>query len=111
MQVFLNQTSLIIFFYQSKQINLFTITKHQLHNDTELKVLFTEKLVALHSLAGHTVDETVAPRVHVPDAPRDSKYGEAKANHDPEDDVEDSRVHRGELWSQIQGSINSLSLG
>jgi len=99
-QVFINQTFSYNIFLSKKTIRQLTITKHQLYNDTGLKVL-KEKLVALHSLAGHTIDETVASRVHVPDAPRDSKYGEAKADHNPQNDVEDSRVHGGELWRQI----------
>jgi len=49
----------------------------------------------------HTVDDSISTRVSEPDAPGHTKNDEKECDHKPEDDVEDIRVHPGELWSQV----------
>ena len=79
------------------------------------------RLLSLHSLAGHAVDEGVAAGVHVPDAPRDAEHRQAKHDGEPEDDVEHGSVQIRVHWRQVElqtehecaqdlGSINRMSM-
>lgn len=51
-----------------------------------------KRLLPLHALTGHPVDDAVAARVHVPDAVGDKVDGDGQPYHTPEDDVEYNRV-------------------
>ena len=59
-------------------------------------------LVFLHALAGHSVDDGVPSRVHIPEADADAEHGEAHHDDGPQDDVEGHGVIIGVISSEVQ---------